>query len=226
MKERDVHNLIERQDEDGKKALYTRICDGLGLETKVKPAPRSKRALLWRVLVPALSFCIICLAIILPIALKNRVNPNPNRYCLSADCVEVALDMNVKEYADRNGKSMLYIDWYDISEDVTTISFVNKDDRNDIIYLDEVIVNGETGDTVQLSIFDKHTYLDSFDYLLEIQYDKIEYKGIVMEWKSNMLNFMGMIKFGDYRYYVQISQPSEAVDIVEILKGMVDTAIQ
>ena len=37
---------------------------------------------------------------------------------------------------------------------------------------------------------------------------------------------MGMIKFGDYRYYVQISQPSEAVDIVEILKGMVDTVIR
>lgn len=226
MKERDVHKLIERQDEDGKKALYTRICDGLGLETKVKPAPRSKRALLWRVLVPALSFCIICLAIILPIALKNRVEPNPDRYCLSADCVEVALDVNVKEYANKNGKSMLYIDWYDIAEDVTTISFVNKNDSNDIIYIDERILNGETGDTVQLSIFDKHTYLDSFNFLSEKEYENYVYKNVAIKWINEFNKSTGIISYGDYRYYVQISQPSEAVDIVEILKGMVDTAVK
>lgn len=226
MKERDVHNLIERQDEEGKKALYTRICDGLGLETKVKPVPRSKRALLWRVLVPALSFCIICLAIILPIALKNRVDPNPNRYCLSADCVDVVLDMNVKEYADQNGKSMLYIDWYDIAEDVTTISFVNKDDSNDIIYIDERILNGETGDVVRLSIFDKHTYLDSFDNLTNENYNESIYKEATIKWHEGFQSAIGLIYFGDYRYYVQISQPSEAVDIVEILKGMVDTVIR
>ncbi len=226
MKERDVHNLIERQDEEGKKALYTRICDGLGLETKVKPAPRSKRALLWRVLVPALSFCIICLAIILPIALKNRVDPNPNRYCLSADCVEVALDVNVKEYSSRNGKSMLYIDWYDVAEDVTTISFVNKDDSNDIIYIDERILNGETGDVVRLSIFDKNTYLDSFDYFSEINYEEEIYNNVSVKWFNEFQRSIGVVFYGDYRYYVLISQPSEAVDIVEILKGMVDTAIQ
>ena len=226
MKERDVHKLIERQDEDGKKALYSRICDGLGLETKVKPAPRSKRALLWRVLVPALSFCIICIAIILPIALKNRVEPNLDRYCNSADCVEVELDVNVKEYSSRNVKSMLYIDWYDIAEEVTTTSYVNKNDRNDIIYIEEIIVNGDTGDTVQLSIFDKHTYLDSFNYLSDINYEETLYKSVVIKWFSEFQRSIGIIAHSDYRYYVQISQPSEAVDIVEILKGMVDTAVK
>ncbi len=226
MKERDVHNLIERQDEEGKKALYTRICDGLGLETKVKPAPRSKRALLWRVLVPALSFCIICFAIILPIALQNRVDPNPNRYCLSKDCVEVVLDTNVKEYADRNGKSMLYIDWYDVAEDVTTMSYVNKDNSNDVIYLDEVMTNGDTGDVVRLSLFDKHTYLDTFDILTKMDYEEAVYKSITIKWVKEFQSHVGTITFGDYRYYVQISQPSEAVDIVEILKGMVDTVIR
>ena len=226
MKERDVHNLIERQDEEGKKALYTRICDGLGLETKVKPAPRSKRALLWRVLVPALSFCISCLAIILPIALKNRVEPNPNRYCLSADCVEVALDVNVKQYSSRNGKSMLYIDWYDIAEEVETKAYTDKDDRNDIIYIEEIIVNGDTGDSIQLIIFDKHTFIDTFDYLDKKVYDEVIYENVNIKWKVEIQISFGLIYYGDYRYYVQISQPSEAVDIVEILKGMVDTVIR
>ncbi len=226
MKERDVHKLIERQDEEGKKALYARVCDGLGLETKVKPAPHSKRALLWRVLVPALSFCIICLAIILPIALKNRVEPNPDRYCLSVDCVEVALDTNVKEYASENGKTILYIDWYDIAEEVTTKSYVNKDDSNDVIYIDERILNGETGDMIRLSIFDKHTYLDAFDSFMNETFNEYDYNTVKIKWTENMQLSMGMIKFGDYRYYVQISQPSEAVDIVEILKGMVDTVIR
>lgn len=224
MKERDVHNLIERQDEEGKKALYARVCSELGIEAKAKPAPRSKRALLWRALVPALSFCIICLAIILPVAFGNRVDPNPNRYCLSADCVEVSLDVSIKEYASQNGKSMLYVDWYDIAEDVKTKSYVNKNDSSDIIFLDEYILNGETGDAVRISIFDKHTYLDTFDFLDNKTDEEDVYKNVHLRWKVEMQQNLGLISYGDYRYYVQISEPSES--IVSILKGMVDTAVQ
>ena len=87
----------------------------------------------------------ICLIVSLPFIIQNS-KKNSIRYCYTKDCIAEEVSYTIKDYAADNNLNLLYVDWYDIADEVQTKIYVNKDDRTDIIYFNEIIVNAETGE--------------------------------------------------------------------------------
>ena len=222
------HKMIEADNPERKEALYQRLNESLNIPGEtVEPTGKSvsvgrKPFKISYRLIASLSaaLVVVCLAIIIPIALNNRVSPPSERYCYSADCQKIESDYSIKEYAERNNLPYLYINWYEIAENVQTSLFVNATDPNDVVYMHEKLLNGETGSIVSLSISDLYTKVDIFDDYWVLCANETSFKGVNMHWHQHYQISRAYFEYSGYRYFVELTYPMTEDSIIEIVESM------
>ena len=228
MNHKKFHNIIEEENTEEKEALFGRIAESLNLPEETEEITEKRVSTGWNPfkkhyrLIASLSsaFVVVCLAIIIPIALKSRVKTPSNRYSSSSDCLKVEIDYSVKDYAEVNNLPLLYIDWYDIADNVRTILYCDADDSTDIVYFEELITNGETGNTVFLYITDLYTQVDIFERFMELSKDETSLKNVDIHWHSGNTNSKAYFEYGNYRYFVELTYPMAEDEILEIVESM------
>lgn len=218
MRERDIHSIIEEQNPEEKNALYEELKTRLNLpETQTQVMPKKMKKS-WVVSLATACVLIVCLAVVLPIVLTD--DSNPARYRQSGDYTEVMLDCTLKEYAEQNKKQILYLDWYDIADDVQTYKFVNKDDSNDVIFLQETISNGETGDLIYIYITDINTRVEDFEYFHGVCTNEYTFNKVEVYWCIEEKTNLAMFEYKQYRYYIEIDMLNQEDLIKEIVENM------
>lgn len=231
MKYKKFHKLIEENTAEQKQAVYQKLQQDLALPEGTPPA--QKRNTVWQNLfkkpyrlIASISAAVaVCLAIVLPVTLNNSGGtptppPQSDRFLSGEKKYKIGLDCNLKEYAQQNGLSMLYVDWYDIADNVDTALYVNPDDHDDVYYFSEHITDGETGERVYLYVTDLFTRIDSFDRFLRLGNQVTITNGVSIHWYGNDKHSSAYFEYGDYRYFVELMYPFAEDSILEIVQSM------
>lgn len=221
MSHKGFHNLIESDNPEYKKAVYQKIESKLHLSAKkAEQKPNIWRNIAFRrTAIAAMAVLIVCLAVIIPLALKDKDKPDV-RYCYTADCEMIELDCNARDYASQNSSSILFVDWYDVAEEVITTLYVNKADNEDIVYIEEVIINGETGDIIKVSVCDVSTKVDILEAYANICVVEAMIKGNKVLWRYDMMLSKAFFEYNGYKYYLELSYPMTENAILEIVEAM------
>ena len=221
MKDKDIHKYIEDQEPEEKAALFQRVMGNLDVANE--PIRNKKKRRVFAYTFSAVALVCLCLIIILPILLKDK---EPDyRYRESDSCVYQLVDYNVKEYAQSNNLDMLYINWYDIAEEYTTLLYSDKDDLNEIIYIEEDLVNIEDEVIAILYIMDIYTEVDVIKTKfanLDLSYD---YNGVNIFYINNYnIESFAYFQYNNYSYYIWLQnmsiEPYDEQLILNIAEGM------
>ncbi|MCH5165035.1 MAG: hypothetical protein J1G01_01370 [Clostridiales bacterium] len=225
MKDFDIDSTIEVADGDRKTRLLAQLHARTGIPEIQEHGVKSRKRFFG---VKASAFglvgiCVVSLAIVLPISLRNETAPpSQERYTYTAaELSEKDLGMTIKEYAQKIGKDILYLDWYDVAEECNTTKYILPTEENNIIYVAEEITNGETGDNVQLCVVDINIDVDRFDYFKDNCLYEYEYNGVTINWSyDNIITSIAYFEYNDYKYYVQFAYPPSEQAILDIVKEM------
>ncbi len=224
MRERDVHDLIEQQDPEHKQELLDKIKVRIAEEnifpqtqqnTEHEPVAAKKKNKLTLVIASVVTACLLCLAIVLPVTLTET----KDRYCAAGDYQEEVLSYNIKEYASNNNKQLLYIDWYSIADEVTTTLNFNIKNHNDMIFVSEVLVNGETGEIVHLLITDNRTRVDVIEKWSSCDTES-KIGGITVRIKELLDTHLAAFEYNGFRYYLQVDNASNQNRVAELVGQM------
>lgn len=222
-----VHKQIEAKNPKRKAALDERIKNELNLsddddnsgKTEIsvkKPFYKTYRFFAG----VSAALVVVCLAIVLPIALHQGEEVPSIHYRNADECVEMRIDYSIKEYGERNKVPYLYIDWYDLADDIQTKLYVSEDNPDDLIYLQEIIVNGETGSVVVLYITDLYTRVDILDIFWDDCDTKVAVNGVNVYWNTRISSSIGYFEYGNYRYFIELTYPLSDDYILELIEEM------
>lgn len=215
---KNIDSIIENQNAEQKQALFERLKPTLDI-SDLKPTVASsakKKSLIASLVVACV--LIVCLTITLPIVLKD--DGSGDRYCQSSDYTEKQLDCTLKDYSTQNSLPLLNIDWYAVAEDVETYKYVNVNDFNDVIYLSEGILNGETGEMVNLSIVNINTHVKDFEFFHNYCTNEYTVKDVKIYWRVGNQFSLAMFEYQGYRYYIEIDEPNREDLIKKIVAEM------
>lgn len=217
MREKDIHEIIEQQNPEAKRQIWEKISAELNLPSSPQPkqevAVKPKR---WKWAAIALAvICVVTLSIVLPLTLKD----SGTRFCDATQYVSANLEQPLGQYFKTHNKDLLYVDWYDVAEEINTVYGYNINDKNDIFYFTEEILNGETGEIIKLSITDNKTRVDIFVSYNDFT-QKFTVKDTVVAWQSyNQVNVLAKFEYKGYVYYLQIDDSSQE-RLTEIITDM------
>lgn len=221
---RNIHKIIEEKNPEGKAALRQKVMERLNLPTEAeqiqkKPTFSYKR--FYRIFAGvSAAVAVVCLAIVLPIVLNRDTSVPTERYCHAADCVETPVDFSIKEYSEQNNLALLYLDWYDIADELETLLFVNNNDDNDVIYLKETIVNGEIGSIAILYITDLYTQVDIFEDM-EKTCENVEYiSSVKVSWSYRNFKGTAYFEYSNRRYSIELRYPMAEDSVLDLVESM------
>lgn len=218
MRERDVHNLIEQQESEAKQRIYGSIKERADFSPSVKKQPRRiKLAVLATVMT-----CLVVLAVVLPITLRSNKNDG-TRFCDASQYQVEQVTQTLKEYSQQKNSGMLYVDWYNVAEDVQTQIAYNVDDHADVVFFQEGIINGETGETVILYITDNKTSVDILKNYQNCN-EEISVADSVVNWTIDQVLYTTYIKFThkDYTYYLEFDNAYDEQQISQLVDDMIN----
>ncbi len=222
MKERDVHDLIEQQDPEHKQELLDKIKVRIAEEnifpqtqqnTEHEPVAAKKKNKLTLVIASVVTACLLCLAIVLPVTLTET----KDRYCAAGDYQEEVLSYNIKEYASNNNKQLLYIDWYSIADEVTTTLNYSVKDRNDMIFISEVYINGY--ELVTLHITDNKTRVDIMEKWASCNVE-LKINNISVKTQISSKSILAAFEYNGFRYYLQVDNAANQNRVAELVEQM------
>lgn len=233
MREKDIHNLIEQQNPEAKQQIWEKIQSQMaeagsqpeeGVQPTKATATKTKQ---WKWAAVALAIvCVVTLSIVLPIVLRNDDNGNGGgdgdgiRYCTMEQCKIEELGQTLREYSETHNKGFLYLDWYDNADEITTVYGYNKEDKNDIFYFSERIVNGETGDEVTVSVTDNKTRVDIFNRYF-CNYNEYPVKDVTVKCPLNAYDkTCAMFEYQKNIYYVELKEGDALNRLLEIIQDM------
>lgn len=218
MREKDIHNLIEQQDDEAKQRIWQKISS----QIDVTPAPCQKTVTKKKIgLLSALAVALVCLvtlSIVLPLVLRD--NEPQIRYCDESQYTTESFSQTLKEYSLSHNNVLRYVDWYENADQVITSYGYNKEDKNDILFFKEKIVNSETGEVLFLSVTDSKTQVDIFDAFL-IDYMEILINDVVVRYDiANLTQCSAMFEYENHMYYMQLHTADGLARLTEVIKGM------
>lgn len=131
------------------------------------------------------------------------------------------MDCTVRDYAVENNLDLLYIDWYDNADEIHTKLYINKDDKVDISFLQETIVNSRSGSIVDLYIMKQNIEVDSM-VRYEKQCDKnTTIKGLAVNWNYNKPYGVAYFNYEGYKYYIILEDISDKSVINDAVEDMI-----
>ena len=218
MNKRDIHNLIEQQDSETKQRTWERIQSQLGDAPAAKQTtatvtkPRTK----WTWAIVAITLVVVTLSVVLPLTLTG----DGVRYCDMTQYTREVLEQTLQEYSLSHNNELLYVDWYDVADDVTTTYAHINGNSNDIVFFDETTLNAETGVELVLSVTDNKTRVDKFEHYYE-NYEEITVSNITVKWRTHLNVFsLATFEYQNHVYYLQLDVGDAKDQLVEIIENM------
>lgn len=216
---KDINKIIEEQNPDEKQAVKKKLQSVLGISEPSVKASSRKLSTARIISVAVACLCVICVAITLPIVLTNQPS---NRFCTEDDYAKIMLDCTIKEYAEQTGRPLLYVDWYDLSEDTTTELYASVHDVNDMIFLHEIVANEELGQIVYLFVHDNRTTVEAlFDWFYGCTLI-FEFKGVNIKYSSTTTETIAFFEYQGYKYYIEILEPNGEDLLKEVVENMLN----
>lgn len=224
MKDIDIDNTIENANSEKKEELRAQLHARLGLPQQEATQTTSRRRVfsLKAVALGIAAMCAVCLAIVLPITLRNNTPARQQvRFKYSfADFTNADLGLTIKEYSAQTGKNILYLDWYDNINDCVTKKYFLPNKQNDIIFVSEDLYDGEMGDRVHFDVVGKNIYIDELEIAREACSNNYKYNNTNIHWAHSDSASRAYFEYKGYKYYVRLDDPMSEQAILDIVKEM------
>lgn len=218
MKKKDIHNLIEQQDPEGKQRLWERIQSQLNLapapqQTAVKAKPK-----MWKWAVAVAVLVVVTLSVVLPLTLKG----DGVRYCDITQYTTESLGQTLRDYSLSHNHELLYVDWYDISDEIVTDYAHINDDKSDIVFFEESMINIATGIKLMILVTDSKTRVDKVaNYDLDCE--ELSVNNVNVKWKSqNFKKSFATFEYKNHIYYLQLDIGDVKDQMIEIIENMLN----
>lgn len=225
MKEKDLHNLIERQDPKAKAEAWEntekRLSDLYGTPSELTNATNTKAKLFSKKFIFTFLSCAIVLitAVVAMIVFIPR-NSRPNvRYCTLDDFTVVSSDKTIKEYSAQFNNELLYLDWYDDTEFCNSYIFKLKS-SGEIICYEETVLDNDTGYMITYYITDGNTEIDALDIYKSLP-GQSAIKNVAVSYNCQKM-CLATFKYGNYKYYIKISKCNS----YDFLSGIIEQMIK
>lgn len=226
MTEKDIEK-ISQEYKDEKAPLYDKIHERVEDMIVQQASKRKKLTAFYKVLPVALAMVLILsLAIVLPIVLQSdETTPGgdpPIRYSDVDVTSSPPLEYNLKQYAEINNESFLYIDLYNIAEDIETRRFYKKDDESVTVYLQESFIHGELGYVIRLTVMKSNIIVDSFDEKIINPKDLLGYD-VDISYEIGRQKSFAQFEYEGYKYYLEFKDEIDEAFLTEIIDNMFNT---
>lgn len=219
MKDYEIHKLIEQQNPEAKERLWQRIKSELDLpDNPPAPAPVAAKPKVWKrwTAIAAALVCVITLSIVLPLTLGGE----KVRFCDSEHYTVAGLEQTLKEYSSAHNGNIMYVDWYDSAEEVTTEYAYMKTNVNDIVYFREDIINGETGEELTVSVTDNRTRVDIFNQYYNNEGNSETVKNISIKYLISFSSSSAIFEYDKHIYYLELAVGNAQERLTEIIESM------
>ena len=143
--------------------------------------------------------------------------PNNNRYCSAEQYTSNLADKTIKQYAIETGKTLLFFDWYNETEECSGYIYTLTE-TNEVICYRETIMNPETGDLLTLYITDKFTKMDFLEGAGEMMIYISTYNDVQISWGGSNTKAYASFEYGDDIYTIELTEPLEEDDVLEYAK--------
>ena len=236
-KERKFHQLIEQLDREEKDRVWQKIKQKEDLrmieegKTIVVKYP-SKKFSLRKVVAVCTTFILVIVGIVglvrfLPKeeSVDNGAGGDSigneqggNRYCDSSMYTVTASEKTLKEIAELGDETILYLDWYDVTDYYET-SVYQMNGTAEIIGYYEEMVDINTGSIISIhTIFDNYL-LESLDIYGDT--DRVEYiNGVEIHWASVMEYSYANFDYGTYQYFIIVEYPMAENSVLDIINEL------
>ena len=223
MTEKDFQ-IISEQYKDEKEPLRAKVHQRVEEMYEQKAKRKQRLNIFYKVFPVSLAVVlIISLAITLPIVLQpTGEQPDSEIRYSDLDLDIEELDVTLKEYATSNNEQYLYIDLYDIAEDLSTVRYFKADDDSVTAYLQESFVHGETGYSIKLSIMKQNITVDKYDGEFENSQEMIV-NNVTIIYRISRTGASAQFAYNDYKYYLEFDDAIEIEFLTEIITNMFST---
>ena len=225
----DGHRFIENQNIEEKEALRKKTEEKLGFSFSREASKENKSHRVSKLCTAfATAFCAVCLIIALPLIMNKSAVPSGSgmlndsgRYGGANDYYRQAAECNIKEYNYKHGTNMLYIDFYDIAEDVFTYVYFSGTDKSTLLFC-ETIYSQENFNEIDLYILDEKTVFESLRWHEEIaeSQNRMDAMGIQVNWFGTENAGTIVFRYKGYKYVVELCNSVNSEDILGIVTYM------
>lgn len=218
MRENDIHNLIEQQDPERKQRVWEKICSQVDLPAARQSTPAPKKRTFKLAALAVALVCVVTLSIVLPLALRD--NGPQDRYCDMTQYTVENMNQTLKEYSLAHNNNLLYVDWYDISEETSTRYAHMNENKDDVVFWEETLLNGETGEYLTFSVTKSKTRVD----ILEEFYNSVESTSsvnvVTVKWHNTFKDTFAMFEYQKRIYYLKLDVADGQERLMEIIEGL------
>lgn len=224
MTEKDIQKISE-QYKDEKGPLYDKVQERVEAMYEQKAQRKKRLNTFYKAFPISLAVVlIVSLAIILPIVMQHPDGVQPEgeiRYS-AVDLDAEKLEYNLRDYAIRNNNQYLYLNLYDIADDLATFRYFTIEDDSVTVYLQESFIHGETGYSIQLTVMKSNIKVDGIGEELPDP-QQMSINDITITYNINRQYTKAEFEYLDYKYYLEFNDAIEVDFLIEIITNMFET---
>lgn len=225
-KERKFHQFIEKQNREEKDRVWEKIqqkeTERLAPKKETRTVPPNKKPFPWRkwATVAASSLVVVLLGVFALVKFFpwDSNEPNNNRYFTNQSYQSQETQTTLKGYSEEIGENLLYFDWYLETDYVKDYVWQLKD-TEEIICFREVIVDINTGCTIELLVTEADTTLEALSSDENTDRES-EIKGTKINWTGTSIRAYGNFEYEEYRYYLRVEEPIDENYILTLIEEL------
>ncbi|MCH5156525.1 MAG: hypothetical protein J1G02_01455 [Clostridiales bacterium] len=223
MTEKDIQ-IISEQYKDDKAPFYEKIHQRVEEMYERKALRKKRLKTFYKVFPVSLAVVlIISLAIILPTVLQpTGEEPDGIIRYSDAELDIERLDYTIKDYQIRNNENYLYIDVYDIAEELTTLRYFKIGNESTTAYLQESFIHGETGYSIKLTIMKSNITVDEYENLVQSP-QTMEVNNVAVSYDISRLFANAQFEYLGYKYYLEFDDAIDIEFLTELITNMFGT---
>lgn len=204
-REYDFHNLIEKQDPEGKEEQWKRIGRDCSPENfPARSFPVRKRFFVKRTAVSVASVFVV--AVVLSVGIPKFINKEETgRYCTQADYNRISVGKTIKDYSQEIDTDLLFFDWYEKTDGFVDYEY-RLNDNDELICFEEQIFD-DNGNLLKIYLTDTRTEIDVLNEHNKICVNRYQIKEIGVRWGADQFVTYARLEYNNYRYYINSENP-------------------
>ena len=218
MTDEEIYQQIDEYKEEAD-ALYEKIHEQVEASIVKHAQAKKRRKKLLSGIMPVVAALIVVLAIVLPVVLEPQ--DDSIRYSDASELSREKLGGNLKEYYATNNLQLLYLDWYDFAEDLSTFRYFEAGKESDTIYLNEEFFDGNMGCFVQISVMKRNIIVESLDKLFDDpRTANVDVNSIQVSYLLQKHSSFAKFEYQGYKYYLEFDDELTLDSLVETIESM------
>lgn len=227
-KERDFHELIEKQEDKNKKAIWDRIESQIDNNTNIEQSSaetlilkRSRHYTKTKIIIIGVILFLV-VSIITSMLLWKLLPINKMRYCKTGDYYIEETSLTMKQYGQERKNNLLYFDYYDEWDYIGAIQYKLNSNNETVCFKEEIF--DSYGVMLELYVTDNLTDMDSLDALKALCRQTVTVQSVSINYYEETQESGAVFEYNGFKYYIRADGEFTHGYILELVQFLFNTA--